>query len=230
LPPKDQIFELETRRQIYNFILKYPGLHFRKLSRKLNIPKTTLSYHLRYLQKRGLLTAKPEGKFTPYYVSNNIGNGQKKMLRLLRQEPSRNIILYLLFTACASQIELSRSLEKHPTTIKLHLKKLIDMDIIEPAPVANGEVSVEQGDLKIIERTPVGNEIIYRLKDPHSIEDSVLLYRKRSFGDNFSFLPSIGFEFYSSLNVQITRGKNFKDSIESLEEIYFDIFPHPYHV
>ena len=139
---KDQILELEIRRQIYNFILKYPGLHLRELSRKLNIPKTTLCYHIKYLEKRGLLTAKSEGKYTLYYVSNNIGNNQKKMLHLLRQETTRNIVLYFLVRSCASRIELSRSLGKHPTTLDMPLKKLLEMDIIESAPVLDGKVQV----------------------------------------------------------------------------------------
>lgn len=58
---REKSLDLKTRRNIYNFILKHPGLHFRELCRKLSLPNSTLSYHTRYLEKRGFIIARPEG-------------------------------------------------------------------------------------------------------------------------------------------------------------------------
>ncbi len=38
----DDILTLEIRGGIYNFILKYPGLHLREISRRMDIPFSTL--------------------------------------------------------------------------------------------------------------------------------------------------------------------------------------------
>ena len=46
---RNVILELEKRRKIYNYILTNPGLHFNEIVRGLQIPKTTLEYHLNYL-------------------------------------------------------------------------------------------------------------------------------------------------------------------------------------
>ena len=227
---KERALDLKIRRRIYHFILKNPGLHFREISRRLKIPRGTLDYHLNYLQKRGLLTAKPAGKYIWYYVRNNIGNDKKKVFSLLRHEVPRNIILYLLSVSCGSQIELSKSLEKHPTTIEFHLKKLLDMGIIEPAPVDNKNVYVKFEKLWIIERAPVGKEIIYRLKNPLLIYDSVILYKKGSLDVNFCNIPIIKFKFWSSFEDSKTKSKSFQGSIRSFEEMIYEIFPHPYHV
>jgi predicted transcriptional regulator len=225
----NQILELGIRRQIYNFILKYPGLHLREISRKLNIPKTTLSYHIKYLEKRGLLAAKPEGKYTLYYVSNNIGNNQKMMLHLLRQETSRNIVLYFLARSCASRIELSKSLGKHPTTLDKPLKKLLEMDIIESAPVINGKVQVNYGRIKFVKRPRKGKEIIYRLKDCYSLNDSIILYQKRSFDDNFcDILPILYNMLPRKRSVKEIRSMQYH--IEYIEKVLWDVIPHPYHV
>ena len=43
--------KLETRRKIYTHILKAPGLHEREISRVLNIPLSTLDYHIQFLNK-----------------------------------------------------------------------------------------------------------------------------------------------------------------------------------
>ena len=226
---KEKIFELETRRKIYKYILKYPGLHLQELIRRLNLPNGTLRYHLRYLEKRNLIKSKPEDGYVRFYITNNIGNDQKKIFHILRQEVPRNIILYLLLLGCASQIEISKSLEKHPKTIEFHLKKLLNKGIIETAPVNNKGVQVEFGQLKIIERIPVTKEIIYRLKNPYSINDSVILYKKRSSNDNFcSILSDINGFFYPS-EKPIRKAKSRKGSIEYFEKWVYEIFPHPYH-
>ena len=52
LMKKNGILELKTRREIYQFILKYPGLNKSELSRMLNIPYTTLKYQKRNIRLR----------------------------------------------------------------------------------------------------------------------------------------------------------------------------------
>lgn len=48
---EEQALDLEIRRKIYNHIVNSPGLYERELSRALNIPLSTLDYHLYYLKK-----------------------------------------------------------------------------------------------------------------------------------------------------------------------------------
>ena len=74
---KNGILELETRRRIYNFILKNPGLHLREISRRSNIPKTTLIYHLNFLEKQGLIKTEANSRFTRYYTTNKVGKKDK---------------------------------------------------------------------------------------------------------------------------------------------------------
>ena len=135
--------------------------------------------------------------------------------------------------SCTSQTELSKSLEKHPKTIEFHLKKLLRLGIIELAPVDNEGVHLKPLGplLKIIERVPVGKEIIYRLTDPYSTYDSVRLYKKRSLNDDFCGILSIHYKFSSwCLNgVRRTKMKSYKDIGKSIEEAVYEVFPHPYH-
>ena len=223
------MLELEIRRSIYNFILKYPGIHFREISRRLNISRSTLYYHLKYLEKRGFIIAKPEGKFTLYYIINNVGNDQKKILHLLRQEAPRNIITYLIVVACASREELAKSLEKHPTTISQHLKKLIEMDIIEPAPVSNGVVHLKHGTVKIAERPHIGKETIYRLKDCHSICDALHRYEKKILDKTFCDMLSVYYKNWELGYTRTKRLKTIKDFVEFYEKFFWDVFPNPYY-
>ena len=72
------ILELKKRREIYEFISNNSGLHMRDISRKMNIPFTTMQYHLNYLEKKELIISKNDGKYTRYFISFEIGEKEKK--------------------------------------------------------------------------------------------------------------------------------------------------------
>jgi len=148
---KDDALINKTRKQIYSDILKHPGIYLRELSRKLQIPTTTMNYHLDYLQKRGYIVGKPDGRFIRYYITQNIGVKDKELLHLFRQQVSREIIIHLVLSRSSSKNQLIAMLERHPATINSHLKKLIQMGIVE--------------------RSEIASEMRYRLKNPEQICD-----------------------------------------------------------
>jgi DNA-binding transcriptional ArsR family regulator len=130
--------ELENRKNIYNYILKHPGLNLIELSRKLKIPKSTLDYHLVYLKKRGIIASSSEGIYTRFYVSDTISCREKKLLALFRQKiPRKIVLLLLLYPEYFSQINLSKYLKIRPAAVYYHMNKLIEMDIIESVRIKN---------------------------------------------------------------------------------------------
>ena len=210
---KEKIFEVKTRRIIYKLIAQNPGLHFRELARSLKMPGSTLSYHLKYLEKRGFLSKEFENGYTRYFTSEKIGKADKKLFNILREPVPRNIILYLCLFPNPSQtdmIKFAKKWKKHPskigyylnkhhTTLGFHLKKLTEEGIIE----------------SFIE----GNNVKYRLYSPEDIFDLIIRYENSILADAFGrFLEYFDDDKYW------TPGMN-----ASLDKIY-DVFPHPYHV
>jgi predicted transcriptional regulator len=128
---KNEYLKAKIRSNVHNYILKYPGLHIRELSRKLGLPKSTLIYHLRYLKKYGFLEEKIDKFYVRYYASGNIDRSYKKILDLFRQETSRRVILYLALNKFASIGEISEHLDKHRSTVSYHLNKLANVGILE---------------------------------------------------------------------------------------------------
>ena len=234
---KEEILKLEIRRQIYQFILKNPGLHLREISRKLKIPKSTLTFHLNNLEKYGLITSIYEDNTSRFFVKYRFGNLEKKLIHMLRKETPRNIILYIGWVTCASQAELSKELEKSNKTIEKHLKKLLELGVIEPASIENGVMSTVK-NLKIIGRKLVGREVIYRLaltSNPDiSFGDLIWqlfnLYGDGLVTDSNTRLILDGFHHIipkKGLPKKIRTGKAI---YENYEKAFYDIFPHPYHV
>lgn len=155
---KGGIFENDVRTSIYEFILKNPGLHMCAISRKMNIPKSTLNYHLKCLIHDGYVIQKQNGKYSRYYVKNMVGENEKKLINLIRQEIPYRIILLLFLDPEASQTKLGEYLNRHPTTVSYHIDKLIELDMIE--------------------ESACGNHVKYKLKNPSKISDLVLKYCK----------------------------------------------------
>ena len=222
------ILMLETRRKIYNSVLDYPGLHVREIERKANIPFSTVKYHLNFLQKRELIKEQASGRYTRYYITEKIGRNEKIILGLLRQETTRGVILYLLTHVYGSQIDMSNGLEKHPTTIEFHLKKLLENEVVEVAEPKNGKLRRDISP-QIIECEPVGKEVIYILKDPFAIYDLLIAYEQSLVDDK---IGRVVLDFVDDIIAGGIPDKvnNPKDMIDIVFDAFFEIFPHPYHV
>ena len=157
---------------------------------------------------------------------------------MLRKETPRNIVLYIGWTTCASQAELSRELELAPKTIEKHLKRLAATGVVEPVPLKKGVMYTAHKNKCIIERIPVGGEIIYRLAKTSNpnvtmgdlMGDLFRLYGKGLANDGNTKLILDGFHLWfknKTLPKRIRTGKVF---MEQFEERVHEIFPHPYHV
>ena len=212
---KEKIFELEIRRRIYNLILKDPGLHIRELSKTINIPKSTLTYHLSHLKKHGFLEIKSENGCARYYAAKKVGEKDKKILNLFRQDVPRTIILLLVLQPELSQIQMIKIakqwknhpskigiyLNKHQTTVSYYFNKLVAMDVIEAIPD--------------------GNKTRYRITDIDRICDLIITYEKSLTNDvtgriiKYLFNPDT---------------KAINAVIDKAMDVIFEILPHPYHV
>jgi predicted transcriptional regulator len=139
----------------------------------MNIPKSTINYHLNHLKKQEVIIRKDADKYTRYYVANNVSEYEKKILHIFRQEIPSEIIIYLLLSPNSSQVKISKKLNKHPTTISFHLDKLMNTDIVESMPN--------------------GNEINYKIKNPQYICDLLNKYKECFLEDTITYvITSLG--------------------------------------
>jgi predicted transcriptional regulator len=125
------IIGLEIRRNIYNHILDYPGMHLRKLSRSLKIPKTTLMYHLKLLEKEDFLIPKKEKRYIRYYAAKKVGNNYKNIISIFRKRTPLRIILFLFLFPSNSILDISLELEISMSTISYHINKLISLGVVQ---------------------------------------------------------------------------------------------------
>ena len=210
---REEIFALNIRRNIYKKISRCPGLHLRELSRLLNMPKSTLVYHINYLVKRNIITVDKKSGYERFYISRKFNQKDKELINVIREKVPQNLILYFCLFPVSNQreivkfanrfenhwVKMPRNLKKHPTTLAFHLNKL-----------------VERG---IIDRFDKGNEVVCSLHDMEDILDLLVVYEKRLFGKDVERI----LYWMQNQNLVNTATDNIINKI-------FDYFPHPYHV
>jgi predicted transcriptional regulator len=153
---KEEILENENRRKIYFLIEANEGIHFRELQRDLNMPSTTLEYHLSYMVRKRIVFGEKEGYFRRYYTKP-LDEEDKKVLSALRQKKLREIVLVVIANQKAKYQYLSEYLKLPNSTLSFYLKYL-----------------VEKG---ILEREKIGYETIYTVKEEDRVAKVLIAYR-----------------------------------------------------
>jgi predicted transcriptional regulator len=127
---KDQDILLENRRLIYDFILRNPGSHQRKIERDLNINAGTLRYHLRYMEKERIITTRKEKNLKVYFVAGKLGASKKTILSLLQQKRFRDIILSIINTPGSTHKEMADKLSLKPSTLSKYIRVLEERGVV----------------------------------------------------------------------------------------------------
>ncbi len=161
--------EITTRRKIYEEIVLNPGLHFREMQRRLNIPIGVLEYHLMVLEKEGIIVSKIDGKYRRYFANTTMTVNERKIMGVMRDSISRRIVIFLIEHGRARHSDIAEYLKISPSTLSYHISKLMKYDII----------------LRDVD----GRETYYSVKDRDNLARIIIKYRKSFFDslvDNFA--------------------------------------------
>jgi len=188
------------QRRIYRFILEFQGLNRSELSKKIDMPYSTLKYHLGYMKKRDIIVEKRINKYLRYYAKNMVSAREKEILNILREDTPRMIILYIDAYISASLHEIANFWKKDPRTIAYHIKKISKLDMIN---------SVQ-----------IGKEIYYELKDPWELLPVIIKYKNVLFDELLEeYLDWVEEDWFT-----------LENGADIITKILFEMFPHPYHV
>jgi len=153
-----EALELEVRKEIYDLVAAFPGLHMREIQRKLNLSISHAEYHLNFLEDAGVLTTIEDGHYKRYYISNEdikdfwkkLGYSDKKIIGLLRQKIPLQIVLILLKQNKASHGEISKALGMSSSKMSFHLKKLVKYGLIKKLARSEGKGYTIADEKKVI--------------------------------------------------------------------------------
>jgi predicted transcriptional regulator len=127
---KDQNTLPPNGRRIYEYIVDNPSCHVRKISRELDLAIGDTQYHLKILEKKDLIKSRRVGLFRMYYAVAIFRERQQSILAVLGQEVPRDIILFLIESPGATQIDIARHESLTPPTINWHMSRLIEIGLV----------------------------------------------------------------------------------------------------
>jgi predicted transcriptional regulator len=158
---KDEILENENRRKIFSIIEANPGIHLRELQRVLDLPLTTLEYHLGYMARKRIVFAETDAYYKRYYAKP-LNREDKKVVSALRQKRMREIVFLVLQNEKVKYQFLADTLKLPHSTLSFYLKYLVDNAILA--------------------KDKIGYENIYTVQDEDRVARVLVAY-KSSFLD-----------------------------------------------
>jgi predicted transcriptional regulator len=106
-----------------------PGIRHLELVRTTGIPNSTISYYIKKLEKNKQISVQKSSKSCRFFVPE-LSEIQRRVIVMLRYKNTRIILLALKKNEMPFS-SLVKQLEKHPSTISINLKKLVNSDLVE---------------------------------------------------------------------------------------------------
>jgi predicted transcriptional regulator len=119
-----------TRMSIYNFVKNNPGIHFRALSKGLNLPIGVLQYHLGLLVHKGLLSAHQDGRYKRYFESKRFSETAMKVISILRNGTSGKILTALFVKPQTTHKNLTAQLHISSQALSWQMRHLEKIGVV----------------------------------------------------------------------------------------------------
>jgi predicted transcriptional regulator len=151
----EQLQATDNRAELLKQIEENPGIRYRELLRRTGFINGVLTYHLSMLEKSHIIKVDRQSRMTRYYPLN-ISDNESIVLKFVRHEPFRQIVLFILERDMCTFNEIVDCVKKAPSTVSSHLKRLKEANII----------SVRYGEYQL-----------YKLADKELIAEVLSKYR-----------------------------------------------------
>jgi len=124
-------YQSDLQSKLIRYIKGKPGIRYRELLRLSGLSNGVLTYHITNLEKSRQIIAdrNTNNKVTRYY-QNGIPIEETDIIGHIRNNASRQIILFILEHDSCTFNEIVEYTKKAPSTISWHLKRLKDSGII----------------------------------------------------------------------------------------------------
>lgn len=107
-----------------------PGIRFNEIMRKTGLKNGVLSHHLRKLEKNGRIRVERTTRSTRCYL-HNINGIESIILKRLRQDTSRKILLAMLSEDQITFSRITKCVERSASTTSMNLTQLIEDGLVE---------------------------------------------------------------------------------------------------
>ena len=159
--PKEQTLDHKGRELLYDLIKGEPGVSTNQLAREVPFGWSTLTYHLRVLERNEAIVSVRDGRYKRFFdrTSGRFSNGRKYILAVLKNDATLGIARFIKDKPGSSQKEVAGSFQLSPSSVHWHVERLSEVGLVQKMREAHnvkyfpgeawGHVTME--DLKSLE-------------------------------------------------------------------------------
>jgi DNA-binding transcriptional ArsR family regulator len=114
---------------LMRYLEQTPGIRYRELLRRTGLVNGVLTHHLAALEKANMIKVYRESRITRYYPVS-ISDKESAVLKFVRHEPIREILLFILKNEMCTFNEIVNHTGKAPSTVSSHLKRLKEAGVV----------------------------------------------------------------------------------------------------
>ncbi len=124
------MIRMDRTAQLIQVIEKNPGIQFSEIMRETGMKNGVLSHYTRKLEESGTVQVERTPRVTRFYPLG-INKKESTLIKNLRQETPKNILLVLLEQGSLTFNEIAEKVSRSPATVSINLTQLIQDEIIE---------------------------------------------------------------------------------------------------
>ena len=121
---------IDRTQKLQELIDTNPGIQFREIMRSSGLKNGVLSHYLKKLEDNGVVRVMRGPRQVRYY-SPNITEEESIVIKALRKETPRDLLLALIKDDGLEFTELVKEVKKSPSTVSLYLSKIVADGLVE---------------------------------------------------------------------------------------------------
>ena len=121
---------IDRSQKLQELIDDNPGIQFREIMRSSGLKNGVLSHYLKKLEDGGLVKVMRGPRQVRFY-SPNITEEESIVIKALRKETPRDLLLALIKDDGLEFTELVQEVKKSPSTVSLYLSQIVADELVE---------------------------------------------------------------------------------------------------
>lgn len=129
---RTDLMENGLRERIMDLLTQTPGCYLGKMGRDLEVPTSTLKYHLNILRSFDMVTTVKKGRCRHYYPKRRrFTDHEKRMFAALEHAPTRRMVEIVRLQPGISQAGLVATTGLSQSTVAWHMGKLEETSLVQ---------------------------------------------------------------------------------------------------